>query len=149
MMRCTLARWAISRAADGAGLSSRTLRHIDRCDACRGFQERVSMMGRQLGAGRAAAPAPAELSAPGADTPVARPAFGRRAATWAAVAAAAAIATTVAVKDSGDEPQPIETPPTRVVEMSSIEVDRGDLARDAQQGLRYVLRVSGLPERAE
>jgi hypothetical protein len=139
-MRCLLTRWAISRAADdGAAVAERPRRHIDGCVDCEAFERRVEWLGRSLDAGRAAAPAPAE------------PRTVPRHLVAAGLVAAGAIAVALTVGDgerapavepvvaeSGEDPGQAEPEPPRL--------DVESLATDAERGIRYMLRVSGLPE---
>ncbi|MCG8416644.1 MAG: hypothetical protein MJE77_01720 [Proteobacteria bacterium] len=168
-MRCLLSRWAISRTADdGGSLSGRTRRHVESCADCRRFQHRVETLGAQLSSGRAAAPA--ALLQP--DDRVIRPESGdrqgqpanrgRRAVFAASVAALAMTAALIFYNTNpyANDDSPVKTRPARAKnpeQKTHIPGDPGGpglalavdtLANDAEQGLRYVLRVSGLPGRS-
>lgn len=143
-MRCMMTRWAISRAADDGGeMSGRARAHADSCADCQAFERRVEWLGRSLDKGRERAPEPAEPRA-----------FPRHLAA-AGLVAAGAIAVVLMVGDN-NAPAPVtdpvvaksdDAPPVRRVEPDlTAELDVTSLATDAEQGIRYVLRVSGLPE---
>lgn len=142
-MRCLKTRWAISRAADDGGpLSERARRHIEGCRDCEAFERRTEWLGRTLERARdQAAPAPAPVRLP-------------RHLTVAGLLAASAVAV-VLIAGNGDAPEP--APKTMVAERdrgpepdtapaATGNIDINALAADAEVGIRYVLRVSGLPE---
>lgn len=140
-MRCFFCRWSISRAADdGREPSPRARRHLEGCAACASFAARVEALGESLSAGRAEAPRP--------QTDALTQSRKRRA--WAVAMTAAAAAGGLALYSGIDRnhplsPEPLEVPV--VAETAAADLDVDALASDAEQGLRYVLRVSGLPER--
>lgn len=142
-MRCLKTRWAISRAADEGGpLPERARQHIDGCRDCEAFERRTEWLGRTLERARdQAPPAPATVRLP-------------RHLTVAGVLAAGAVAV-VLIAGNGEAPEPGEKtvvaerdrapePDTEPAPTGNIDINT--LAADAEVGIRYVLRVSGLPE---
>jgi hypothetical protein len=141
-MRCLMTRWAISRAADEGGeLPDRARRHVDGCGDCEAFERRTATIGRSLASARGRAPEPAA------------PRQIPRHLTAAGLVTAGAIAVVLMVGGS-DSPKP---PPASEPVVANSDGDRPDeaiepsldvesLATDAEQGIRYMLRVSGLPE---
>ena len=151
MNRCFFSRWAISNAADsGTPLSSRARQHLDGCARCQEFQQRVTTLGARLAMARGDAPRPDLMPAP-------RRFLGRGLAGLAAAAAVTAVVAAVYLVGEPTTPQEASqgreqgsvaasnTAPAAPELISPDEIDT--LARDAEQGLRYVLRVSGLPAR--
>ena len=136
-MRCIKTRWAISRAADDGGpLADRARRHVERCRDCEAFERRTEWLGRTL--------AKASDSAP---PPPARARLPRHLAA-AGLVAASAVAVILVVGDS--DPPPRSAPAavadrTEDPEPSPATLDVRSLAADAEGGIRYVLKVSGLP----
>lgn len=135
-MRCLLTRWAISRAADDGGeLSERARLHVEGCVDCEAFERRVDWLGRSLDRGRDRAPEPAAARA-----------FPRHLVA-AGLVAASAIAVVLMVGSPEAPPPPTPEP---VVANSPPEpgptLDVDSLASDAEEGIRYMLRVSGLPQ---
>lgn len=152
MMRCFFSRWAISNAADsGEALSPRARRHVDGCAACRDFQRGVAALDDALMIATRDAPRPTDVSAPEPGRM-----FGRGLAGLTAVAAITAVVATLYVaKDPPVHPGSHQGMVSESVAVSDkgsmaqepISPDAIDtLTRDAEQGLRYVLRVSGLPD---
>jgi len=136
-MRCMLTRWAISKAADGGGeIPERRRDHIEGCADCTAFERRLEWLGRSL-----------TVAADGAPPPEQPDRFPRH-LTATGLVAAGAIAV-VLVVGSGNSPAPIHQPVVAESHTPAAEPERIDidsLTTDAESGIRYMLRVSGLPE---
>ena len=144
-MRCTLTRWAISKAADGHDLSARAARHIERCSSCSAFETRVLELGSQLAA------------APVAPSP-SRPRPKRNRLAWGAgfaagIVGAAIIAQTLGPSEAPKPRQALATndqssAPARAAAATALsDSELSALKTDARAGVQYFLRVSGLPNR--
>ena len=142
-MSCWLCRWSLSREQDGAPRGPRTARHVSRCAACAAHERRLVAFADALRRASTAAPLPAG-----------RTGNAMRWPTRAALVAGAAAVTALVALSLADEPAVPEAPPPPrahatapaqeqpIPTFAPAEVDK--LAADAQDGLQFVLRVSGL-----
>jgi hypothetical protein len=145
-MSCLWTQWRLSRRADGAPMSTRARAHLARCATCRALEHQLETLDRALRTAADQAPPP---------RPTSPPRRGRSLA-WAGAASLGVAAAAALMFASGPTrvpssarppvtataPEPRSAPPLTPAPAPA-ELDR--LRADARNGLRFVLRVSGLP----